>query len=306
MENTAKRVHNRIHTSASDIVVKAIAIAIIGIVAIACLYPLLMVVSVSFSDNAIVAKKGYSVIPQGFTLDTYRYIFARSGTNIARSYIVTISITIIGTLCAMLVTSMISFSLSIRDLKYRNAISFFCNFTIIFSAGLIPWFIVCNNYYHMRDQYISLILPSMFSVWNMFLLRTYFSSVPTSLYESARLDGASWFHIWWKIALPLNKTAMLTVGMMYALNYWNEWWNALMFLDDRKKFPLQFILYNVMSNVNAISSGRIPSGAAANIKLPSETMKMAVTIITIGPIIFLYPFIQKYFVNGVMTGAVKE
>jgi putative aldouronate transport system permease protein len=158
----------------------------------------------------------------------------------------------------------------------------------------------------MRDQYISLILPSMFSVWNMFLLRTYFSSVPTSLYESARLDGASWFHIWWKIALPLNKTAMLTVGMMYALNYWNEWWNALMFLDDRKKFPLQFILYNVMSNVNAISSGRIPSGAAANIKLPSETMKMAVTIITIGPIIFLYPFIQKYFVNGVMTGAVKE
>ncbi len=306
MENTANRAHNRIHTSASDVIVKAVAIAIIGIVAIACLYPLLMVVAVSFSDNAIVAKKGYSVIPQGFTLDTYRYIFARSGTNIARSYIVTISITVIGTLCAMLVTSMISFSLSIRDLKYRNAISFFCNFTIIFSAGLIPWFIVCNNYYHMRDQYISLILPSMFSVWNMFLLRTYFSSVPTSLYESARLDGASWFHIWWKIALPLNKTAMLTVGMMYALNYWNEWWNALMFLDDRKKFPLQFILYNVMSNVNAISSGRIPSGAAANIKLPSETMKMAVTIITIGPIIFLYPFIQKYFVNGVMTGAVKE
>jgi len=306
MKEAANTVNNRIHRSASDMVVKIFAATFIGLIAVACLYPLLMVLSVSFSENAAVTKKGYSVIPQLFTLDTYRYIFARSGTRILRAYIVTIAITVIGTVCAMLVTSMISFALSIKDLKYRNAISFFCNFTIIFSAGLIPWFIVCNNYYHMRDTYLALILPSMFSVWNMFLLRTYFGSVPASLYESAKLDGASWYQIWWRISLPLNKTAMLTVGMMYALGYWNEWWNALMFIDDRDKFPLQYILYNVMSNVNAISSGRIPSGAAANIKLPSETMKMAVTIITIGPIIFLYPFIQKYFVNGIMTGAVKE
>ena len=190
------------------------------------------------------------------------------------------------------------------DLKYRNAISFFCNFTIIFSAGLIPWYIVCRNFYHLGDTYAALVLPSMFSVWNMFLLRTYFNSVPISLYESAKLDGANWYQIWWKIALPLNKTAMLTVGMMYTLAYWNEWWNALMFIDDRKKRPLQFILYNVMSKITAVSSGKIPQGA--NIKLPTETMKMAVTIITIGPIIFLYPFVQKYFVDGIMTGAVKE
>jgi putative aldouronate transport system permease protein len=140
----------------------------------------------------------------------------------------------------------------------------------------------------------------------MFLLRTYFSAVPVSLYESAKLDGASYYQIYWKIALPLSKTAMLTVGLMYALCYWNDWWNALMFINNRDKFPLQYFLYNILSNVNAISSGRIPSGAAANIKLPSETVKMAVTIITIGPIIFLYPFIQKYFVDGIMTGAVKE
>jgi putative aldouronate transport system permease protein len=306
MENNGHKVHNRIHSSAGDIAVKTFAIIFIGIIAIACFYPLLMVLSVSLSDNAVVTKQGFSAIPQAFTLDTYRYLFTRSGDRIARSYVVTIAITVIGTLGAMLITSMISFALSIKDLKYRNAISFICNFTIIFSAGLIPWFIVCNNYYHLRDTYAALILPSMFSVWSMFLLRTYFGSVPVSLYESAKLDGASWYQIWWKIALPLNKTAMLTVGMIYALGYWNEWWNSLMFIDDHRKYPLQYILYNVMSNVKAISSGKVPPGAAANIKLPSETMKMAVTIITIGPIIFLYPFVQKYFVDGIMTGAVKE
>lgn len=306
MNYATKKVNNKIHNSTSDILVKTFAIIFIGIIAIACLYPLLMVLSVSFSDNASVARHGYSIIPKVFSLDTYRYLFIdeESRSNIFRSYLVTIGITVIGTAGAMIVTSMISFALSIRDLKYRNAISFFCNFTIIFSAGLIPWFIVCNNYYHMRDTFIALILPSMFSVWNMFLLRTYFSSVPVSLYESAKLDGASWYQIWWKIALPLNKTAMLTVGMMYTLGYWNEWWNALMFIDDRKKRPLQFILYNVMSKINAVSSGKIPRGA--NITVPTETMKMAITIITIGPIIFLYPFVQKYFVDGIMTGAVKE
>ena len=143
-------------------------------------------------------------------------------------------------------------------------------------------------------------------MFNMFLLRTYFSQVPFSLYESARIDGAGYFTIWHKIALPLTKTGMMTVGMMYALCYWNDWWNALMFVDNRDYFPLQYYLYNILSNVNAISSGRIPAGAAANIQLPAETVKMAVTIVTIGPIIFLYPFIQKYFVDGIMAGAVKE
>ena len=214
--------------------------------------------------------------------------------------------TVVGTFGAMLITSMIAFAISIKSLKYRNAIAYICNFTIIFSAGLIPWYYVCTKWYHLTDSYLGLIIPSMFSVYNMFLMRTYFSDIPESLYEAARIDGASWFKIYATLAVPLSKTAMLTVGLMYALSYWNDWWNALMFINDRDKYPLQYYLYNILSNVNAISSGRIPAGAAANIKLPAETVKMAVTIITIGPVIFLYPFIQKYFVNGIMTGAVKE
>jgi putative aldouronate transport system permease protein len=234
------------------------------------------------------------------------YLFAHSGVKILRSYGVTIIVTVAGTLAAITVTSMCSFALSIRDLKYRNVISFFCNFTIIFSAGLIPWYIVCRNWYGFSNNFRALIVPGLVGVFNMFLLRTYFGQVPTSLYESARSDGASYFRIWTKIAVPLTKTGIITVGMMIALGYWNDWWSALMFVDKRDYWPLQFYLYNILSNVNAISSGRVPPGAAATIKLPTETVKMAVTIVTIGPIIFLYPFIQKYFVDGIMTGAVKE
>jgi putative aldouronate transport system permease protein len=240
------------------------------------------------------------------TFNTYIYIFANSGMRILRSYGVTIFITVAGTVGAMLITSMIAFAISIKSLKYRNIIAFLCNFTIVFSAGLIPWYVVCVNYYGLKNNILALILPSIFSVWNMFLMRTYFSSISPSLYEAAKIDGATYLRIYWRIALPLSKTAVLTVGLMYALQYWNDWWNALIFINNKNLFPLQYYLYTILSNVNAISSGRVPSGAAAGITLPSETVKMAVTVITIGPIIFLYPMVQRYFVQGIMTGAIKE
>lgn len=296
----------KIHHSKSDKIETQFAYLFIGCIALMCFYPLVLVLGVSFSKESDIAMTGYSVIPKHFTLDTYIYIFANSGKAILRSYGVTIFITVVGTLGSMLVTSMLAYALSMKVLKYRNVLSFLCNFTIIFSAGLIPWYVVCVNVYHLKDSLLALILPSMFSVWNMFLLRTYFSAIPMSLYEAARIDGAGYFKIYRSIAMPLCKTGILTVGLMYALQYWNDWWNALIFITDKKLYPLQYYLYNILSNVNAVSSGRVPTGAAAKIALPTETIKMAVTVITIGPIIFLYPFIQKYFVNGVMTGAVKE
>ncbi len=290
----------------SDRLVTLFAYVFIGLFGLICLYPLILTISVSLSSEREIALHGYSVIPRSFTLNTYIYIFANSGMRILKSYGVTIVITVAGTLGAMLVTSMMAFALSIKTLKYRNIIAFLCNFTIIFSAGLIPWYVVCVNYYGLKNNILALILPSIFSVWNMFLMRTYFSGISPSLYEAAKIDGAGYFLIYRRIAVPLSKTAILTVGLMYALQYWNDWWNALIFINDKDLFPLQYYLYTILSNVNAISSGRIPSGAAAGITLPSETVKMAVTIITIGPIIFLYPMVQKYFVQGIMTGAVKE
>lgn len=296
----------KVKKSRGDKAVIIIAYCFIFLMAVACICPLIMVVSVSFSSESALNRNGYSILPQDPTLNTYIYLFAHSGFRILRSYGVTIFITVVGTIGAVLMTSMTAFSLSIKSLKYRNVLAFLFNFTIIFSAGLIPWYYLCTQIFGFRNNILGLILPSMFSVFNMFLMRTYFSAVPDSLYESARIDGAGAFRMYWNIAMPLNKTALLTVGMMYALEYWNDWWNALMFIDDRDLFPLQYYLYNILSNVNAIRSGRIPTGAAARIQLPSETIKMAVTLVTIGPIIFLYPFIQKYFVKGIMTGAVKE
>ena len=295
-----------IRQSKNDRWVKVIAYAFVGLFGLICLYPLLLTVTVSFTPESVIASDGYRLFPREWTLDTYTYIFAHSGARILKSYGVTLLITVAGTLGAMLVTCMISYAISLKEMRYRNVIAFICNFTSIFSAGLVPWYVVCVNWYNLRDSIFALIIPAMFSVWNMFLMRTYFSAISPSLYDAAKIDGAGHWTIFFKVALPLSKTALLTVGMMYALSYWNDWWHALMFISDRNLYPLQYYLYSIVSNVNAISSGRVPSGAAASIRLPAETVKMAVTIITIGPIIFLYPFVQRYFVRGIMTGAVKE
>jgi len=280
-------------------------VGFVAFFAAVCLYPLLLVLGVSFSNETDVLRYGYSVIPRNFTTDTYRYIFLQSGSRITDSYVITIFTTVVGTLGALLVTGMISFALSIKQLRYRNLIAFVCNFTIIFSAGLIPWYIVCTRLLGFNNSLNALIVPGMFSVWYMFMLRTFFADIPPSLYESATLDGAGYFGIFWRIATPLSTTALLTIGLMYALNYWNNWWNALLFIDRKELFPLQYLLYNVLSNVNAIRGGRMPPGVGS-VRIPAETVKMGLTIVTIGPIILLYPFIQKYFVNGIMSGAVKE
>ena len=299
--NTPKKHGNRIRSSRNDRWAKILAYAIVGIFSLICLYPLLLTLTVSFTPEDVINRDGFRLIPRMWTTDTYTYIFAHSGTRILKSYGVTILVTVVGTLGSMLVTCMIAYAISLREMKYRNVIAFICNFTSIFSAGLIPWYVVCTNWYGLRNNLFALILPPLFAVWNMFLMRTYFKAISPSLYDAAKIDGAGHWTIFFR-----SITALLTVGLMYALSYWNDWWHALMFIDDRELYPLQYYLYSVMSNVNAVSSGRVPAGAAANIRLPAETVKMAVTIITIGPIIFLYPFIQRYFVKGIMMGAVKE
>ena len=303
---SAPRHSNHIRHTRNDKLTKIVAYGIVGLFSLICLYPLLLTVTVSFTSESLIAKEGFKLIPKSFTTDTYTYIFAHSGTRILRSYGVTFLITIAGTLGSMLVTCMIGFAISLPEMKYRNVIAFICNFTSIFSAGLVPWYVVCVNWYNLRDNLLALILPGMFSVWNMFLMRTYFKNIAPSLYDAAKIDGAGYWRVFFRVAMPLSKTALLTVGLMYVLSYWNNWWNALMFISNRDLYPLQYYLYSIVSNVNAISSGRVPSGAAASIRLPSETVKMAVTIITIGPILFIYPFVQRHFVNGIMAGAVKE
>lgn len=290
--------------SMSDRIFVFFAYTFLALFALFCLYPLLLTLGVSLSDENTVAVKGYSLIPEKFSLDTYKYLFINSGQRIIHAYGITIFVTTIGTLSALMITAMMAFSLSIKTLKYRNAIAAYSNFTIIFSAGMIPWYIVCVNYLHFSNNILGLICPYLLSVWNLFLLRSYFQAIPDSIIESAKIDGANYFQIFARIAVPLTSTGLLTVGMMYALQYWNDWWLAVMFITKRDLFPLQYYLFNIMSNVQALTSGRV-SNIGSKISLPTETVKMAVTVVTIGPIIFIYPFIQRYFVKGIMAGAVK-
>lgn len=236
-----------------DKLVHVVAYGFIGLFALACLYPLVLTLSVSFSSEQAIARNGYSIVPLSPTLGTYKYIFVNSGMKILKSYGVTIFVTAVGTIGALLITSLIAFSLSIKKLKYRNVLAFICNFTIIFSAGLIPWYMVSVNYYGLKDSILALILPSIFNVWSMFLMRTYFGSISTSLYEAAEMDGANYFRIYMTIALPLSKTALLTVGLMYALQYWNDWWHALIFIQDQDLYPAILPLqYSIQCQCNQL------------------------------------------------------
>ena len=288
----------------SDKIVSTLSYLFIGLFAAFCIYPLLLTIGVSFSDNHLVQLHGYRIIPEKFSLVTYEYILKTNGKRILDSYGVTLFQTVVGTLLSIFITSMMAFAIMMKNLKYRNAIALFSYFTVIFSAGLVPWYIVCVNYLGLKNNLFALILPYSMSVWNLFLLRNYFKSIPESIFESVEIDGGNYFYMYCKVGIPLAKTALLTVSLLYSLQYWNDWFLAVMLITERKLFPLQYYLYSIMSNVQAANAGQI-QGGAGHISFPTETAKMVVTCITIGPIVFLYPFFQKYFVHGIMIGAVK-
>lgn len=288
--------------SFSDKILSIVSYTIVSLFSLICLYPLLLTLMVSLSDENKVQIHGFKLIPEKFSLHTYKYLWDRASENIIGAYGITVFITVVGTLTAMVVTSMLAYTISQKNIKYRNAISFFCYVTVIFSAGMVPWYIVCVNVLHINNTIFALFIPYAVNVWNLFLLRNYFQSIPDALIESAKIDGANSFYIFYKLVVPLSKTAMLTVGMFYAIQFWNDWWLAIMLLTNSKLFPLQYYLYSLLTSAQALSQQSISS---SNISIPTETIKMATTMITIGPILLLYPFVQKYFVKGIMIGAVK-
>lgn len=287
----------------SDRLVSFVSHAAVLVFSIICLYPLLLTLMVSLSDENKVQIHGFKLIPEKFSLETYKYLYDRASGSILNAYSVTILVTAAGTLFAMFVTSMLAYAISQKNVKYKNAISFFCYFTVIFSAGILPWYIVCVNVIHIQNTIFALFVPYAVNVWNLFLLRNYFQSVPEAINESAVIDGANQFYIFAKLIIPLSKTAVLTIGMFYAIQFWNDWWLPIMLVTNNKLFPLQYYLFSLLTSAQALSSGT--SMNASNIRIPTETIKMATTIITLGPIIFLFPFIQKYFVKGIIIGAVK-
>lgn len=296
--------YRKVKRSVSDRVLLTSFYIIVGLFAIACLYPLLLAVGTSFSDEASVTINGYSVIPKVFSLDAYKMIFGSLGKNMMNAYTVTVAVTVFGTIFSLLISASFAYALTVREFKPRSALNLFLYIPMIFSAGLLPWYIMCTKYYHLTDSFLALILPCGINTFNVFLLRNFFKSIPEELAEAAKIDGASYFKIFRIIYFPLAKVGLVTVGMFYALSYWNDYYLALMFINKQQLYPLQYYLYNMLSNVQFMAN-QANASLGYNINIPLETTKMATICVTIGPIILLYPIAQKYITKGVIVGAVK-
>jgi putative aldouronate transport system permease protein len=275
-----------------------------GLFAAVCLYPFLLVISGSFTSKSEATLHGFSLIPRSLTTAAYDALFANI-RSIANGYRVTLITTSVGTCLSLLVNSMMGFVTSRKHLKFRKTLNFYVLFTMLFNGGMVSWYIVCGIM-GVRNSIWALILPMLCGPWYIFLFRNYFFSVPDALYESARIDGAGDIRIFFKIYIRLATPVIATVGLFTALGYWNDWWHGLMLIEKDTMWPLQMLLRTVISNLQFLqtmeSSAQVQKMLAA---IPSDSVRMALVIVTTGPIMLLYPFVQRYFVKGIMVGAVK-
>lgn len=276
----------------------------LGILTALCIVPFLLVISGSFTANESITKYGYSVLPREFSLEAYQFIFNFPET-ILRAYGVTIVNTVVGTFVGLFVIAMTGYVLQRPDCKYRNKISFFIYFTTLFQGGLIAWFILITRYYKLQDNRLILILPGLMNPFLIILMKNFIkTSVPHEIIEAAIIDGANDFKIFMDIVLHLAKPGLATIGLFLALNYWNDWFTSSLFISTPEKYSLQFYLYNMLNNTQVMRQ-MAQTGAAISLEAPTESVRLAMAVICTGPILFLYPWVQKYFVKGLTIGAVK-
>lgn len=292
-----------------EIILHTIAYVFCGLIAIACLLPFIMVISASFSSEMAVQMRGFSLLPQDPTLEAYKQVFAEPMV-IIRAYVITITLTVAGTAFGLFIQSMTAYVLARRDFAWRNGFSLFFYFTTLFSGGLVPYYVMMTQYLHLKNSYLALFLPLVFSVYNLLILKSYIMNIPNDMIEAAKIDGCGVFRTYITIILPLIKPALATVGLFIALAYWNDWYSAMLFVSNDKMKPLQYMLYEKINNIEAykrlIASGRSTgSDVVSALNLPTQTLKMALTVVVTGPIILLYPVVQKYYVQGLTIGAVK-
>lgn len=274
------------------------------VLAVFCIIPFLLVISSSLTDEETILEQGFQLIPPQISTEAYQLLF-KYPADIIKAYGVTISVTVLGTVLGLFLTSMTAYVLARKDFKWRNGFSFFFFFTTLFSGGLVPWYLLMVNYLQLKDTMAALILPLLMNVFYIIVMKSFMSSIPDAIIESAKIDGSGDFQIYWRFILPLSKPALATIGLFIALAYWNDWYNALLFISNSDLMPLQYYLYRLLGNMDGMRKAMMESGAVVNINIPTESLKMAMTIVATGPILLAYPFIQRYFVQGLTIGAVK-
>lgn len=308
MKRNVGKISKKIRKGKDEKILSFLAYTINGMVALFCLIPFVMVVSASFTSEDAITKYGFSLIPKEFSLKAYETVF-KEPIVVLRAYGVTIGLTIVGTVIGLFMQVMTAYVLSRKEFEWRNKFSFFFYFTTLFNGGLVPYFILMNRVLGLKDNYLAMLLPLLFSVFNLLIMKSYIMGIPDSLIDAAKIDGCGEFGILCKVVIPLIKPAMATVGLFIALAYWNDWYSAMLFINKEKMYPLQYFLYQQVNNIEAykriIESGQVSGSVTSAMSLPTQSLKMALTVVVTGPIIFLYPFVQKYFVQGITIGAVK-
>ena len=273
---------------------------ILIVIGILCVVPMLLIVSISLSDERTLALEGPSLLPVGFSTFAYDYIL-REPAQILRAYAVTAVVTSIGTIGGLILCSLLAYPLSRQDYKLRGPLSFYVFFTLLFSGGMVPFYILMTRYLGLKDNLLALILPYMVTAWYVLILRTSFAQLPVELLDAARIDGAGEWRIFFQIVLPLSKPVLATVGLFFILRYWNDWFLALLFMNKPDFYPLQYLLYVLMANINFMASNPQTTG----MPIPTQSARMAMAVLAFGPALFAFLLVQKYFVRGITIGGLK-
>ena len=307
MSSTAIKTKAANRIDARDkILFNILAYTLVTVFGLMCVLPFLLVLITSFTSESSLMRNGYTFFIREFSTESYGLAF-RNPQKILWAYRNTICATLIGTTIAVLICTMTGYVLQRPDFRPRNKFSLFFFFTTLFNGGLVPWYILCTKYLGFKNNYICLVLPLIFSVWNMIIAKNFMKGIPYEITESAKIDGANDIRIFFQLILPLSKPLVATLGLFSALAYWNDWYNSLLFVTKDQYKSLQYFLQEMLNSMqalkNLVNSGIDVSQMSKN--LPQETLKMAMTMITTGPIILLYPFVQRFFVKGLTIGAVK-
>ena len=279
---------------------------ILAIMAVLVLFPLALLILSSMSSESDIIKYGYSLIPRNFDFTAYKFIFSEG--SVFHSYMVTILVTLVGTAASVLVTTMLAYTLTINDLPGKRILSFLVLFTMLFSGGLVPSYMMWTTIFHIKNTVWALLIPNLLcSAFHIMITRSYFqNNIPPAILESARIDGMSEFGIFFKIVLPLSVPIIATIGFMKALMYWNDWTNSLYYITDKKLVGIQALLNNMLTNVQYLAQSMDASSVATDMAtVPSLSMRLAIAVVGMLPMILLYPFFQKYYMKGLTVGAVK-
>lgn len=287
----------------SDMIIRGFGYVFITLYALCCIVPFIIIVSSSFTAESIIRSEGVQFIPKEFTLTAYNMV--TKGGGIWKSYVLTILMTGIGTFFGLMIISMTGYALQRKDFPFRNVISFYIYFTSLFSAGLAPYYLLMTQTYHLQDSYLAVLFPLMMSPWLIILMKNFVKAIPHEITESGKIDGAGDLKIFSALILPMLKPALATIGLFLALGYWNEWYQSSLFLSSRVEVkPLQYTLYEIVNKIDALRNS-VAGQYVTLTDIPQESVKMANAVLATGPIVLLYPFVQKYFISGITVGAVK-